>query len=108
VEAGEIPRVGHNMFRQDNDQSRPVRVYRADPSVEQRRIEAVKELRRTRHDREVSRTLKVLRAAAAEPATSDNNLMPAIIEAVQAYATIGEMCDVFRDVWGEFKEPKVF
>jgi len=108
VEAGEIPRVGHNMFRQDNDQSRPVRVYRADPSVEQRRIEAVKELRRTRHDREVSRTLKALRAAAAEPATSDNNLMPAIIEAVQAYATIGEMCDVFRDVWGEFKEPKVF
>ncbi len=108
VETGEIPRVGHNMFRQDDDQSRPVRVYRADPAVEERRIAAVKELRRTRNDREVTRALKGLRAAAAEPATADSNLMPSIIGAVEAYATIGEMCDVLREVWGEFKEPRVF
>lgn len=108
VETGEIPRIGHNMFRQEDDQSRPVRVYRADPAVEQRRIAAVKELRRTRHDREVTRTLKALRAAAAERATAENNLMPAILDAVEAYATIGEMCDVLREVWGEFREPRVF
>jgi methylmalonyl-CoA mutase N-terminal domain/subunit len=37
-------------------------------------------------------------------AASDENLMPPILDAVRAYATVGEMCDVLREVWGEYEE----
>lgn len=44
-----------------------------------------------------------MQSAAAE-ASADNNLMPPMIEAVRAYATVGEICDVLRGVWGEYEE----
>ena len=46
------------------------------------------------------RSLDALR----ETARGKDNLMPLLLEAVRAYATIGEMCDALRDVWGEYEE----
>ena len=48
-----------------------------------------------------------LKDLAAKPPSETGNLMPHLIEAVEAYATIGEICTVLRGVWGEFKEPAV-
>jgi len=52
----------------------------------------------------VARALEELRAAAGGTA----NLMPPILEAARAYATVGEMCDALRDVFGEYQEQPIF
>jgi methylmalonyl-CoA mutase N-terminal domain/subunit len=61
-------------------------------------------VRRQRDRYSVERALASLRAAAG----SETSLMPPILEAVRSYATLGEMCDVLRDVWGEHEEPATF
>ena len=60
----------------------------------------VAELRDTRDGAAVDAALDQLRHAALET----DNLMPPLLEAVRAYATVGEMCDALRDVWGEYEE----
>ena len=57
-------------------------------------------LKATRDNDAVRRALDRLQAAAR----STSNVMPPILEAVRAYATVGEMCDALRDVWGEYEE----
>ena len=106
LESGEMVKVGFNRFREKED-SRPVRVYRADPKVEGQRKKAVQEVRRSRDNGRVERALANLKDLAARPPSETGNLMPHLIEAVEAYATIGEICTVLRGVWGEFKEPAV-
>jgi methylmalonyl-CoA mutase N-terminal domain/subunit len=54
-------------------------------------------LKRERNDEEVKRSLREVRAAARR----NENMVPSILEAVKAYSTNGEICDVLRDVWGE-------
>ena len=56
--------------------------------------------RAARDGARVTRTLEDLKAVAR----GEENLMPAILEASRAYATVGEMCDALRDVWGEYEE----
>ena len=67
-------------------------------SAEARQVVALKELRRERDGAEVRRTLAGLHAAAGDEAA---NLLPPLVECALAYATIGEICDVLRDVFGE-------
>ena len=62
------------------------------------------EVRRTRDGKASAASLKTLEQAARE----GKNVMPYLVECCRAYATLGEMADVFRDVFGEFKEPKIF
>lgn len=65
-------------------------------------------LERTRQERdagEVEAALRGLRDAAARPGSSDSNLMPHFIRCAAAYATLGEMCNVLRGVFGEYREP---
>ncbi len=65
-------------------------------------------LARTRRDRDpsaVESALRGLREAAARPGSSDSNLMPHFLAAAAAYATLGEMCNVLRGVFGEYREP---
>jgi methylmalonyl-CoA mutase N-terminal domain/subunit len=63
-------------------------------------LEKLAKLKRRRDNDAVKRGLDRLRAAAR----TTENLMPRILEVVRAYATIGEMCDALRDVWGEYEE----
>ncbi|MBW2079081.1 MAG: methylmalonyl-CoA mutase, partial [Deltaproteobacteria bacterium] len=67
-------------------------------------IKGLKELKRTRDNREVARTLKELEKATKEK----KNVMPYLVDCCKAYATVGEMTGVFRDIFGEFVEPSIF
>ena len=107
-EAGKKIRVGANFANSEDEEMPPVRVYRADPKVERERIEAVQELRRKRDNNRVKKAIDEIKATAALPATPTNNLMPALMEAVEAYATIGEVHGCLREVWGEYREANIF
>ena len=61
-------------------------------------------MRRTRNNQEVVRSLKALEKAARDKA----NVMPYLVDCCKAYATVGEMTGVFRDIFGEFVEPSIF
>ncbi len=103
LEAGRVIRVGANFFT-SKEEERPTTVHRTNPAVEATRIAAVREVRAKRDNRKVRSALDGVKAMALAPATLQNNLMPPIIEAVAAYATVGEICDVLRGVWGEYKD----
>jgi methylmalonyl-CoA mutase N-terminal domain/subunit len=63
----------------------------------------LEKLKRERDDERVGQVLDKIR----DIARSDKNVMPVLIEAVKAYATIGEISDVLRDVFGEYREPSL-
>jgi len=70
----------------------------------EKQIEALRQVKRERNNREVTRTL-----AAFEQATKEGkNVMPHLVECCKAYATVGEMTAIFRNVYGEFDEPSLF
>ena len=98
VERGEQVIVGVNDYVEGETPDVPT-LY-IDESVAEQQVERVHGLRRTRDADRLSRSVDALRAAAR----SRDNLMPPLLEAVRAYATLGEMCDALRDVWGEYEE----
>jgi len=71
---------------------------RVDREGEKKQIDNLNNIRRTRDNREVAERLKALEQAAR----GSENTMPYLVEASKAYATLGEMMDVFRDVFGEY------
>jgi methylmalonyl-CoA mutase N-terminal domain/subunit len=79
----------------------PLNTLVIDPAVERRQVERVRELRRSRDHARWGRALDELRKAA----TGKDNLMPPILEAVKAHATVGEICHALKDVFGEYEEP---
>jgi methylmalonyl-CoA mutase N-terminal domain/subunit len=68
--------------------------------VSKKQQERLAALRRRRDGAAVERALDRIRAAAG----TDENMMPLLIDAVEAYATVGEICHVLRDQWGEYQE----
>jgi methylmalonyl-CoA mutase N-terminal domain/subunit len=98
IETKERVVVGVNEFVTDNDSGVPLHVI--DAALEQAQIKTLRRSRSTRDAAAVRNVLGRLETAAQ----SDQNLMPFILEAVEAYATIGEISDVFRRVHGEFRE----
>ncbi len=100
VEAGTRVVVGVNRF-QDEGKPHPLQLYRADPEAENAQVKSLEILRRERDHRAVTAALGYLR----EAALGEENLMPPILRAVKAYATVGEICGVFREVFGEYKSP---
>jgi methylmalonyl-CoA mutase, N-terminal domain len=101
VERKEKVIVGVNDFVQENEP--PLEILYIDESTAEKQLATLDQLRQTRDAAAVERTLGRLRAAAQ----TDDNLMPPILDAVRAYATVGEMCDALRDVWGEYEEVPV-
>jgi methylmalonyl-CoA mutase, N-terminal domain len=78
----------------------PIEILQVDETVGQRQAQRLRHLRANRSAAEVERRLKALRTAAE----SDDNLMPYLYEAVKAYATLGEICDCLREVFGAYEE----
>jgi methylmalonyl-CoA mutase N-terminal domain/subunit len=78
----------------------PIELSRIDPKVEQQQVANLQKLKRERNNKKVKETLEKLHYAAQK----DENLMPTIIEAIKSYATIGEITEVLRQVYGEYKE----
>ncbi len=78
----------------------PMKVLRVDPEVEEEQVASLQKLKRERNTRKMNEMLEKLHYAAEK----DENLMPIIIDAIEAYATLGEICDVLREIYGEYKE----
>ncbi|MGY5865634.1 MAG: methylmalonyl-CoA mutase family protein [Candidatus Thorarchaeota archaeon] len=76
---------------------------RINPETEREQVKQLGNVRKQRDDDKVKETLATLRTAAE----GDTNLMPPIIEAVRVYATLGEICGVLREVFGEYKAPDI-
>jgi methylmalonyl-CoA mutase, N-terminal domain len=81
----------------------PVEILYIDDTATERQMARLAEVKARRHNDAVARALDAMRRAAA----GTDNLMPPILDAVRAYATLGEMCDALRDVWGEWEEEAV-
>ena len=88
--------VGVNEYNTGDGTEIPL--LRVDREGEKQQIDDLNEVRRTRDNREVAQRLKALEQAAR----GSDNTMPYLVEASKAYATLGEMMDVFRDVFGEY------
>lgn len=98
IEAAERVVVGVNRFTMSGEQ--PIDLLKMDPATSQRQVERLKEVRLSRNQGDVAESLQELRRAAQ----ADENLMLYILTAVKAYATLGEICGVLRDVFGEYQQ----
>jgi len=102
IETGDRCVVGVNKYVVEEEIS--YEILKVNPEVERKQIEHVRKLKATRDNSKVKKVLQKMR----EIAESDENILPITIDAVKSYATIGEICDVLRDVFGEYKAPTVF
>jgi len=101
IESGERVVVGVNRY-QDN-RATPLPILRIDPEVERAQVERLRNLRARRDQARLQAALRQVE----ETARSQQNLMPAILEAVKVYATVGEISDALRKVFGEYQESVV-
>ena len=93
--------VGVNEFVSEDEE--PIGILYIDESAAERQLGKLNQLRKTRDNARVRATLDALKDGARGSA----NTMPLLIDAVRAYATVGEMCDALRDVWGEYEEAPI-
>ncbi len=101
LERGDKRIVGVNEQVQAGES--PIPTLYIDEGASDRQVQRLQHVRSTRDSHAVQAALARIKAAAA---TSDN-LMPPMLDAVRAYATLGEMCDALRDVWGEYEETAI-
>src|ERR1043166_1965492 len=102
LERGDQTIVGVNKYVME-DQPQDVQILVIDESVRNHQVQRLEAARAKRDAGEVSRTLDTLRKASQR----GKNTMPATIEAVRAYATLGEICSALRDVYGVYEEPAI-
>ena len=103
VESKERIIVGVNEFV--SEEKAPIKILRIDPEIEKALVERLNQIKRQRNQAKVKEALSRLRGAAER---EDVNLMPFVIDAVKEYATLGEICDTLREVFGEYKPPSIF
>jgi methylmalonyl-CoA mutase N-terminal domain/subunit len=94
--------VGVNDYKLDEPLDIPI--LKMDEKGEERQIKRLTHLRKNRNNQNVDRSLQQLRKAAR----GTENLMPYILNCVHDYATLGEICQVFRDEFGEYREPSLY
>ena len=97
IEKDERIVVGLNRFQMEEE--KPKNLLRVDPAVRTQQVERLRKLKAERNGESVKNAL----AALDQGARGDDNLMPLIMEAVRGYATLGEICDVLRGVFGEYQ-----
>jgi len=100
IERGERPIVGVNVYREGTDEAVPLQ--RVDPALEREQVERLGALRARRDAVAVREALARLESVAR----ADGNVMPAVLSAVEVYATVGEVADTLRAVYGEHVETK--
>lgn len=96
IESGEKIVVGVNKFI--SEEKSKTNIFEVDPRVRERQIERLKALKRKRNNLQVEDSISNLKSAAS----STSNLLPYIIAAVESYATLGEISNALRDVWGTY------
>ena len=100
IKSGEKAFVGVNRFIVD-EKEKELSLYEMDPEASRRQIARLQQVKSERDNKQVRSTLEKLR----DIASGRENIMPCLIAAVKAYATVGEITDVLIDVFGTFKEP---
>ena len=103
IDSGEKLVVGMNAFRLEEEE--PYEALYIDESVTADQLASLDRVKKSRDDRAVAQSLERLRNAAADP---NANTMPAIVDCVRAYATVGEVSDALRAVFGTYQEPALF
>jgi len=111
IERGERVVVGVNRYCEKPKSDTPPRpaatsarkILRIDPAIEQGQVERLRRMRARRDSTHVQATLQAVEGAAR----TDRNLMPVILDAVKAYATVGEISDALRRVFGQYQESVV-
>jgi methylmalonyl-CoA mutase N-terminal domain/subunit len=101
IDEGKKAVVGVNKYVTDHP---PITIWKMDPEIERRQLKRLREVKEMRNGKKVKGHLNQLRQAAE----GDENLMPHIINAVREYATLQEICDVFRQVFGTYTDPGMF
>jgi methylmalonyl-CoA mutase N-terminal domain/subunit len=101
IESGARVVVGVNKFRSD-EEPEPI-IFRVNTELSRGQMERLRRVRETRDNAKSAATLRTL----GETARGEENLMPAILDAVRAYATLGEICGELRSAWGEYRAPTV-
>jgi methylmalonyl-CoA mutase N-terminal domain/subunit len=104
IQNGEFIKIGVNKYRMDEEEERSVEFHEYKRELAEEQIRRLNAVREKRDDAGVNQKLDILRDKAA----GTENLMPYLIDAVSAYATVGEIADLFREVFGEFDEPVKF
>ena len=100
IERKEVMKVGVNCFQVDEEEGNP-EVYEHAEDAGERQLVRLRETKAKRDQTAVTRTLNDLRRAAE----AKENLMPSLLQAVKAYATIGEISGVLKSIYGEFNDP---
>lgn len=103
LKSGEYIKIGVNKYVDDGDNP-DVDLHEYDPKTQERQIESLRQVKSERNSADVLRTLKELERVTR----AKQNVMPALVDCCKAYCTVGEMAGVFREVFGEFKEPTIF
>ena len=104
LQNGEYIKVGVNKYVDETEDQTDVELHEYNEQWVDQQVSNLKELRRARDNREVSRTLKDLQ----QGTRAGKNVMPLLVDCCRAYATVGEMAGVFRDLFGEWQEPSIF
>ena len=104
LQKGEYVKVGVNKYTEGAEAQTDVELHEYNDQWVENQKAGLKELRRSRDNREVTRLLKELEKGARD----GTNVMPLLVDCCRAYATVGEMSGVFRDVFGEWQEPSIF
>jgi methylmalonyl-CoA mutase N-terminal domain/subunit len=102
LQEGKVTKVGVNKYTEGADME--VELHEYNEEWAQLQIERLRDLKKTRDNKAVKESLKALEKAARE----QENVMPYLLDCCKCYATVGEMANVFRDVFGEFREPNIF
>jgi len=102
LQEGKITKVGVNKYTEGVDME--VELHEYDDKWAYQQIERLKALRKDRHNKAALDSLKSLEKAAKD----QKNVMPYLVECCKNYATLGEMALVFRNVYGEYREPNIF
>jgi methylmalonyl-CoA mutase N-terminal domain/subunit len=102
VDSGDKTIVGVNRYATQDEHDIPI--LKIDTTVEREQLDALRRLRETRDAARVKAALSALEAACGR----GDNLMPLILDAVKAYATVGEICSTMKRVFGEYREQSVF
>ena len=101
VDSGEQVIVGVNKFTSQEEPA--TKTLEISAEVEKRQVKRLRKLKQARDNQKVDQVLDRVR----EVAQSEENIMPALVEAVKAYATLGEISSALRDVFGEYREPSL-
>jgi len=103
IQEGQVPKVGVNMFTRKEEQ-KPVDFHPYNEEAASKQIDKLKQIKDDRNNDVLKESLLAIKM----DAESDKNLMPSIICAVKEYATVGEITQVLKEVYGEFEEPIMF